>query len=663
MANRAGTVLKPADRALAHLCSLQHEDGSWEGEVVWCTMILSQYVIVRQASGRELDERDRAEIRQHYAVTQTAEGGWGLHPEGPPQVFTTTLAYVALRLVGVGPSDQLIAPARQWLRRQPGGVLAIPTWGKFWLALLGLYDVKGVGGLPPELFLVPRWLPFHPRHWYCHTRYIYLAMAYLYGREYTIELGPLRDALRAELYDDAYDRIDFAAHRNDISPADLYARRSPWHTVFGAALTMLSRRAPRRLRRRALADCFERILHEQRASRYQALSPVNGLLNCLAILSSDPSHPDLEPSLEGVENWRWCDGISGTRYAGARSQVWDTAFAARALLEHVGWRDGEVHSQDAACESLRRAHGYLVAAQMQDEVPAGATHDRDPIIGGWCFSDGRHRWPVSDCTAEALTAVLEMEKVPGLIPDADRISIGRVTQAIEFLLARQNDDGGFSTYEPTRGPRWLDRLNPSEMFRDCMTEHSYVECTASAVEAMATVQRQYPEVNSSRITTSLNSAIAFIRQNQLPDGRFPAAWGICFIYSIFHVVKALRAVGLDRRDPSISNAVNWLKSVQRSDGGWGEHYTSCLTGEYVPHPQPQPVMTSWALLALSDGDPDGDAVGRGRSRLESMQSPDGSWPRGAVNGVFFGTAMLDYRLYHAYFPAWALARDARSAGL
>ena len=44
-----------------------------------------------------------------------------------------------------------------------------------------------------------------------------------------------------------------------------------------------------------------------------------------------------------------------------------------------------------------------------------------------------------------------------------------------------------------------------------------------------------------------------------------------------------------------------------------------------------------------------------------IQRPDGSWPRQAVNGVFFGTAMLDYRLYHCYFPAWALARHASLA--
>jgi len=44
--------------------------------------------------------------------------------------------------------------------------------------------------------------------------------------------------------------------------------------------------------------------------------------------------------------------------------------------------------------------------------------------------------------------------------------------------------------------------------------------------------------------------------------------------------------------------------------------------------------------------------------LRGRQRADGSWPGQAVNGVFFGTAMLDYRLYASYFPAWALARYA-----
>ena len=617
-------------------------------------MILSQYVIVRHAARRSIDDELRADIRRHYEITRTRDGGWGLHPEGPSQVFTTTLAYVALRLLGFNRDDSLVEPARRWLRNQPGGVLGIPTWGKFWLSMLGLYSFEGISALPPELFIAPKWLPFHPSRWYCHTRYIYLAMAYLYGRRFTINLGPVRDELRAELYETPYVAIDFAAHRNDVASVDLYAPPSRVLVGVREMVTQLSARSPRGLRERALRSCFARILFEQRASRYQGLSPVNGLLNCLAILAEDPMHPDLEPSLDGVEAWQWRDSAEGARYAGARSQVWDTTFASRAMVAALASANRE--SSEAVVESLRRAHAYLIRTQMREELVDVTREGREPILGGWCFSDGHHRWPVSDCTAEALTAILDIERIPDLIRRTERLPVDRVAQGLAFVLARQNADGGFSTYEPIRGPRWLDRWNPSEMFRDCMTEHSYVECTASAIEALATVRLVYPQLFASSAATALDRAISFLRRNQLPDGSFPAAWGIHFTYSIFHVVKALCAAGIAKQDPTIMRAVDWLKSVQRADGGWGEHYSTSLTGAYVPHERPQAVMTSWALLALAEADPSSDALARGQARLESLQAEDGSWPRDAVNGVFFGTAMLDYRLYHDYFPAWALAR-------
>ena len=71
-------------------------------------------------------------------------------------------------------------------------------------------------------------------------------------------------------------------------------------------------------------------------------------------------------------------------------------------------------------------------------------------------------------------------------------------------------------------------------------------------------------------------------------------------------------------------------------------------------------MTSWALLALLDILPVAHpAIKRGFEWLMAQQQENGDWPRQSVNGVFFGAAMLDYRLYHNYFPAWALARYLR----
>jgi lanosterol synthase len=84
----------------------------------------------------------------------------------------------------------------------------------------------------------------------------------------------------------------------------------------------------------------------------------------------------------------------------------------------------------------------------------------------------------------------------------------------------------------------------------------------------------------------------------------------------------------------------------------------------VEHAQSLPVQTSWALLALQEVlDRDADAIARGIAWLKSVQQPDGGWAQPAVTGVFFGTAMLDYRLYKAYFPAWALARHAATPAI
>ena len=92
------------DRALGHLRALQRPDGSFEGEVVWCPMILAQYVILRAVLDRPMTPAERSGMILHFRRTRRPPAGWGLHPESPPYVFVTAISYVALRLLGV-PAD------------------------------------------------------------------------------------------------------------------------------------------------------------------------------------------------------------------------------------------------------------------------------------------------------------------------------------------------------------------------------------------------------------------------------------------------------------------------------------------------------------------------------------------------------------------------------
>ena len=75
----------------------------------------------------------------------------------------------------------LVEAARRWLRSQPGGVAAIPTWGKFWLSILGLYSVDGISALPPELFVAPGGSRFIGPAGTAIPATSYLAMAYRMG--------------------------------------------------------------------------------------------------------------------------------------------------------------------------------------------------------------------------------------------------------------------------------------------------------------------------------------------------------------------------------------------------------------------------------------------------------------------------------------------------
>jgi 2,3-oxidosqualene cyclase len=641
---------KELEGAIGHLLSLQQLCGCWEGEMAWCTMILSQYVIVQHLAGHVWTEHERRQIIRHYESTRRADGSWGLHPESAGYVFTTTLAYVALRLLGLSPDHELTGAARSWLHAQPGGVLSNPTWGKFWLALVDLYGYEGVHPLLPELFLLPAWLPFHPWNYYCHTRYIYLGMAYLFGCKFK-GLLPIRDALREELYGLPFEQINFALHRSAVAASDLYVRPA---AVLRLAYRMFSYYDHCRLagiRRKALDFCFERILYEQRASLYQGLSPVNALLNCLAILARDPAHPDLRPSLAGLEAWKWEDEREGRRYAGARSQTWDTAFAIQALMAGPTI-DGRIEA------AVRRGYRFLRKAQLTEELPGIDKEHRSAVRGGWCFSDGMHRWAVSDCTAEALSAVLACQADARLaLPRDERFPSQRLYEAIEFVLSRQNTDGGFGTYERRRGPLFLERMNPAEMYGSCMTERSYLECTGSALAAMAHFRNAIPGVYSRRIERAMQRAIEFLLREQRPDGAWPGFWGVHFTYAIFHVVRGLRAAGLPHDHPSLQRAAEWLIRVQHADGGWGEHFSGCLHDTFADRSESQAVQTSWACLALLEILPvDAEPTMRGIAWLQSRQQPDGSWIQAGVTGVFFGTAMLDYRLYASYFPAWALAR-------
>ncbi len=625
-------------RGIRSLVRAQAADGSWEGEVVWCPMLAAQYAIACQLIGAAMPAGRRRLLLRQFERTQLPGGSWGLHPHAAPSLYVTTLVYVAARLLGVAKNDALLKPAADFIRAE-GGVAAIPSWGKFWLAMLGLYEWRGLHPILPEAWALPEWLPLHPSRFYCHTRHIYMGMSAIYGRKFRApETQVIRD-LRDELYPGGYGNVDFTAARWQLREGDLFERPGAASRVLNRLAAVAERWHAPAKRLRLIGDLENRIRWELRTTDHTSISPVSGLLNIIALWLADRGDKDIARALHRFEGWIWEDDTDGTRVAGARSVSWDTAFAVQALAPAADL-------DRLAADAMRRGRRFLATQQIDKSFDGYRNAYRNDPKGGWCFAGVWHGWPVSDCTAEAVSALLA--------PPDGSIDAGMAADAQRFILRCQNRDGGFGSYEARRTPFGLEWMNPAEMFGNSMTEASYVECTASSLAALAECRDHGMMLPESK--PAIDRALAWLRQRQRADGAWDGAWGVHLIYGTMFGITGLRAAGVPATDPAIRRACAWLKARQRTDGGWGEHFTSCLTGEYVEHRQSQVIQTAWALRTLlAADDPAWPAIDAGARFLAGAQAPDGTWPNQDMAGVFFNTALLDYALYRSYFPVWALA--------
>ncbi len=644
--NSGAAVDSAVERGLDFLASLQAKDGSWRGDYGGPMFLPPMYVAACHIAGRRIPERRKRGLIAFMQSAQNPDGCIGLHEEDDGSMFTSVLTYVALRLLGMARDDEALTRLRSWVLDN-GTALGAASWGKFMLAVLNLYPYQGLNPILPELWLLPRATPFHPGRLWCHCRQVYLPMAYLYATKARTAESELTAELRADLYDQPYDQIDFSRQRDSIAPSDnRYPISVPLRAV-NVLQNAFERRHSPALRSRAVEEVYRHICYEDEATNYIDIGPVNSVLNTIVHCFRDRGGPRVKKSFAALDGYLW-ETPTGIKVNGYNSTaLWDTAFSTQAILA-TGLAGRHT-------DTLRAAFGYIKNNQILKDTPENDNYHRHRCRGGWPFSDREHGWPITDCTSEGFKSAVELEKFTGDSVDEDLLA-----ESVKLILSFQNRDGGWSSYELRRGGAWLELLNPSQVFGDIMVDYSYVECTSACMQALVKAKSRFAGRFDTKIDRALSRGADFIRSRQRSDGSWEGSWAVCFTYGTWFGSWGLLAAGASENAPEIRRACGFLIERQNPDGGWGEDSSSCTRRRYIRSPGSRAVNTAWALLTLARcGLAQTAPCRRAAHFLIKQQLASGDWPKEPLVGVFNKTTLINYENYRRYFPIWALSEYAR----
>jgi squalene-hopene/tetraprenyl-beta-curcumene cyclase len=614
-------VADAVERSSAWLLAAQAPQGYWWGELEADTTLESDYILYQQILGRT---EKIGKLANFIRRKQLPDGGWNIYPGGPSEINATVKAYFALKLAGDSPDAPHLASARQRVH-ELGGLEATNSYTRFYLAMTGALGWNLVPAIPPELMLLPRWFFVNLYEMSSWTRAIVIPLTILYALKpgWTVPEGARVD----ELFRDA---------SRKASAFSWDARVFSWRNFFLAmdrVLKLYERSPWKPLRRPALASARSWLLeHLERSEGLATIYPamLNSILALLALgyPAGDPLTAREIGFLEGYE----IEEKDTLRVQPCISPVWDTAIAMVSLQE-AGF--------DPSHHALVKAGNWLLDNQILGPGD-WQVKNRDAEPGGWAFEFRNEFYPDVDDTAFVLMAL-----APVAVPDKKRLEAA-MQRGLAWLASMQNRDGGWGAFDRDNDRAFLTHIPFAD--HNAMIDPATADVTARVVEC-------FGRMGWSASNPAIERGREFLRRSQTAEGPWYGRWGSNYIYGTSGVLRALETLGLARGEDS-RRAVEWLRSVQNPDGGFGESLNSYDDSKLMGQGPSTPSQTAWGLIGLlAASTPDDPAVLRAVHWLVEQQKSDGSWDESDFTGTGFPRVFyLKYHLYRNSFPLYALAR-------
>ena len=604
------------------LLSKQATAGYWVGELQGDSILESEFILLKFILGQEADA-ELPLIANYLRKQQQADGGWAMYPGGKADVSGTVKAYFALKLMG----DAIESPhmrAACAKVHELGGAERCNSFSNFYLAVLGQISYDVCPSIPPEIVYLPKWMYFNLYAVSAWTRTMILPLAIV------STLRPVR-TLRPE------QGIPELFSGSDFSLGKLRGLPNSWRDMFqliDIALKQYDKLPLQHTRHEALKAAEQWLLEHMEGSEGLGaiFPPMVYILIVFKALAYPEDHPKVVEAHRHLRELFIREGDE-IRIQPCHSPVWDTGLALHALAE-----SGLKPDTDAA----RLATNWLLEKECRT---AGDWQKNCAEVepSGWYFEFSNPHYPDVDDTA---MAVVSLRRCGG--PSA----MPAIRRGLHWLLAFQNEDGGWAAFDRTRERPLLEHVPFAD--HNAMQDPSCPDITGRVLEC-------FGHCGFTATRPMARRAIEFIRTRQESEGCWFGRWGVNYIYGTWQVLTGLKAIGEKMDRDYIRRAVDWLRSVQKPDGSFGESCDSYEDASLKGLGESTPSQTAWGAMGLMAAvGPNDPAVERAIQWLIEHQGPDGNWDEKFYTGTGFPKVFyLKYHLYRLYFPLTALARYKR----
>ncbi len=665
------------DQGGHHFCS------ELEGDSILSSEYLLMKWILGQEGDRPIGDPDRfARICNHIRLVQRSDGLWGMYPDSPPDVSASVKAYFVLKLFGEDPSAPHMARAREAILAI-GGADRLNTFSNFYLACLGQVTWGACPAIPPEIVLFPRWFPFHLDKVAAWTRTMILPLAICSA------LRPVR-TIPAEL---CIDELFVDPERSKHYLNQPWDRDEPigWTNIFlfcDRVLKKLQRNGAVPMRELALVEAERWILDRIRPETTEGLGAIfppmvylQIAFKALGYQRSDPTIIEAERQLDAfiVEESNEDPRLDHVRLQPCFSPVWDTGISLYALTEagltvHDDERVGKIC--DWLVERQVKRNGDWIRNVRPDERSIRLGRE----VSAWAFEYRNEWYPDVDDTAMICKALWRAGDRPGSTRNRET-----ALKARRWILAMQNDDGGWAAFDRTKDRGWMEAVPFAD--HNAMQDPSCSDITGRTIESLITcgLNRDHP---------SIRNAVRYLLDTQHSNGCWIGRWGVNYIYGTWQALGGMTyALSPERARESepVKRAIEWVRSVQNTDGGFGETANSYIDPALMGQGPSTASQTAWGLMCLLYAEsPHDPAIERAvrwlcdhnlasdkppftPAETANPQTPDaltaelsgtdfvkdfaGGWNEHLFTGTGFPQVFyLRYNLYRHYFPMMAVAR-------